>query len=315
MTDTEELPGIWRTLAFTLRVAGREHPAMAAGALLVVPAGWVSGTVTAYWLKLLIDGAIRGSTGRIVLATVLLVATQVGGWAAAGLGGRALQTFQQRAGVPLERRLVRVGAGLRRLEHLERPEHLDRLDPLRKEAWIVHWALEALAETLGALARLAVTVGLLAAVSPWLAFLPLAGVPTGLVARRSALRGRRMEESAGAMLRRRRHLSALASSASSAKELRVFGLPPVLRRRNDAASEEAHRYAVGAARADLLWRILAAVPLAAGFAGALLVVVADLAAGQASVGDLTLAIVLVQALTANLSAVGEVINGVVASIA
>ncbi|MGI8869432.1 MAG: ABC transporter ATP-binding protein, partial [Mycobacteriales bacterium] len=53
----------------------------------------------------------------------------------------------------------------------------------------------------------------------------------------------------------------------------------------------------------------------AGFAGALLFVVADLAAGRASVGDLTLAVVLAQALNANLGAVIEMINWLVASLA
>lgn len=64
-----------------------------------------------------------------------------------------------------------------------------------------------------------------------------------------------------------------------------------------------------------LWRVAAAVPLALGFAGALVLVVTDVAAGRASVGDLTLAIVLAQTMAGNLSQLIGMAEWLLASLA
>ncbi|MGH3486329.1 MAG: hypothetical protein ACRDP8_00220, partial [Actinopolymorphaceae bacterium] len=138
-----DLPGLLRTLWFTVRVSVRSHPALAAGGLLLLPVGWVTGSLGALWLKYFVDGAIGHDTGLVGLAAGLLVVTQVVGWAADGLGTRLQQTFHEKAGIIFEERLIRASAGMNGIEHLERPAYVDKLDPLRKEAWIVHWTLEA----------------------------------------------------------------------------------------------------------------------------------------------------------------------------
>ncbi|MBO0813283.1 MAG: hypothetical protein J2P23_14735, partial [Microlunatus sp.] len=154
----KDLPGLARTLAFTFGIALRSHPGLTFGTLLLVPVSWAVGSLQALWLKHLVDGVIGRAAGPVVVAVSLLALTNALGWAAGAIGGRVRQTYQEKAGVVLEQRLIETSAGMDGIEHLERPDYLDRLDPLRREAWIVHWTFEALAETVGAVAQTILTM-------------------------------------------------------------------------------------------------------------------------------------------------------------
>ncbi|GAB3420075.1 ABC transporter ATP-binding protein [Flindersiella endophytica] len=299
----KDLPGSLRTLAFTFRIAARSHPALAAGTLLLVPAGWALGSLDALWLKHLVDGAIGGHARTVVLAASLLVLTEILGWISGGLGQRVQQTFQDKAGVVLEERLIRTSAGMNGIEHLERPEYLDRLDPLRKETWIVHWTFEALGETVGAIAQTTLTIVLLASLHPILILLPLFGVPAVLAARAGAARERNAQERTGEERRLLRHLVTLGSKASPGKEIRVFGLSGRLLQLNRDTWRREHAVRTRVVWTGGRWNAAATVLMAVGFTATLLLVAYGVVTGRATVGDLVLAIVLAQSMSANLGMV------------
>lgn len=298
-----ELPGLARTLAFTFGIALRSHPGLTFGTLLLVPVGWAVGSLQALWLKHLVDGVIGSAAGTVILAASLLAVTNVLGWAAGAIGGRIKQTYQEKAGVVLEQRLIETSAGMNGIEHLERPDYLDRLDPLRREAWIVHWTFEALAETVGAVAQTILTMVLLASIHPALLLLPLFGVPSVLVARAAAQHEQAARERNGEARRRQRHLVHLGSGASPGKEVRVFGLGPRLLDMSRDSWQGEHADRTRVARVAAAQKLVAALVMAVGFAGALLLVGRGVVSGQATVGDLALAVMLAATMSGNLGAV------------
>ncbi|HVX43925.1 MAG TPA: ABC transporter ATP-binding protein [Mycobacteriales bacterium] len=299
MTESP-MPGQIRALGATLRISFRTDWRIATASLLLVPAGWLPATLLAVWVKLIVEGVSASDGGRIIVGVAGLVLSQVGGWAAGGLGKRLQKTFEDRAGVELSDALLRASAGRAGIDHLERPEYLDRLDPLRKEAWVVHWTLEALGETVGAAAQLALTIALLGSVAPVLLVLPLFGVPSLLIARRAGLRDRAAQEASGEARRRHQHLLRLSTSADAGAEIRVFGVAPALRRRLTDSWRVEHAIRARAAWVDAVGQAIGTLVFAAGFLGAAGLVGLRVAHGQAGVGDLALTLILARAMSNNL---------------
>ncbi len=311
----QSLPGMARTLAFTFRIAARSHPGLTVGTLLLVPTAWAVGSLQALWLKGLVDGAVGGVPETVVVAASLLALTNVLGWVAGAIGGRIQRTYQEKAGVVLEQRLIETSAGMDGIEHLERPDYLDRLDPLRKEAWIVHWTFEALAETVGAITQTILTMLLLASVHPALLLLPLFGVPAVLVARVAARAEHAAQERTGELRRRQRHLIQLGSGASPGKEIRVFGLGPRLLDLSRKAWRIEHDDRTQVARVAAGRQVAATLVMAVGFTGTLLLVGHGVVTGQATVGDLALAVVLAATMSGNLGMVVGMIQWLVGCLA
>ena len=311
----QQLPGSARTLAFTFSIAVRTYPALAVGTLVLVPAAWAVGSLQALWLKHLVDGVVGRTAGTVVIAISLMALTHVLGWVSSALGSRVQQTFQEKAGVVLEQRLIETSAGMNGIEHLERPDYLDRLDPLRKEAWIVHWTFEALAETVGAFAQMILTMVLLASVHPALLLLPVFGVPALAVAHRTAQRENEAQERTGESRRLQRHIVTMGSKAEAGKEIRVFGLGPKLVDLSREAWRSEDRVRTRVAWSSAGWKVAATLVMAVGFTGSLLLVAAGLARGTASVGDLALAVMLAVTMSGNLAGVVGMVQWLVGCLA
>ncbi len=310
-----DLPHFLHTLVFTVRTAFGSQPWLTVCALSLTPIGWVTSALVALWLKLLIDGAVGHDTSAVVVAVVALVVNEGVGWAVAVAGQRLGQTFRERAGVELESELIRVSAGTDTVHHLELPAYVDKLDPLRKETWIVHWTLEALAETLGAVAQVTLTVILLASVHPALLLLPLFGIPTLLVGRAIAVRERDLQESLGESRRRQRHLVELGTKSSPGKEIRLFGLHGVLLALSRRTWRHEHAARARVTWVNAGWQAAASVVFAVGFVGGLALVGHAVVAGQASVGDLALALVLAATMSGHLGLVAHMFSWLVSCLA
>ena len=315
MTGAEELPGPLRTLAYTVRVALRTDPKVTAGGLLLIPLGWLTGTLFGLWLKLLVDAVVKADAEGVVVAVILLIVNQVGGFLLGVFGHRFNHTLQDRAGLALEHELIQVSAGTNSIQYLELPRYVDRLDPLRKEAWIVHWTLESFAETLGAFVQTAFTVALLVSIHPALGLLPLFGIPALLVARAASLREKRAEEDTAAYRRRQRHFVKLGTEPSPGKELRVFGLERELLRLSRAEWSKEHAIQNRVAWTGTGWQVAASAFFAVGFVGSLVLVGSAVPRGTATVGDLALALVLARTMSNNLGMVVAMLRWLVGCLA
>ena len=83
----------------------------------------------------------------------------------------------------MRRRLGALTAAIPTVEHFERPEYLEEVDLVQRDgAWACPEFYAQLILQASIVGRLVLTVGLLAALPPWLGLLPLFGLPSLLAA-------------------------------------------------------------------------------------------------------------------------------------
>jgi len=246
----------------------------------------------AFGSKLLVDAAVAHDAGRAIVVAVAL-----SGIAALGLANTlyyvdVMFSVAEKAGVAIDRRLMELIAGIPGLEHHERPDYLDRLDALREERWALPWMTNATAGMLRVAVQLVASGVLLARLSPLLLLLPVAGFVSFLLGKRGQnLKLAAMEETAEPE-RLRRHLFDTATSAAAAKEIRIFGLAGNLIDRHHRTSD-----AVISTRDRADWQAAGLQTLdgfvsGAAYVGAIGLVMLQAIHGQATAGDVVLAVVL-----------------------
>ena len=271
----------------------RADRARALASLGLRATGALSGPVFAAALASLVTSARPGVPLRTsVAAAVLLSATLGSQVVLEELGWKVTQVLEERTAHHVDLEILNMVAGLPDLEHIERPENLDKIERIRREGWLLSMSVPALLTFAVLLLRMGMSVALLATVHPLLLLLPAFALPSlvaGAKAERIRLLG--MEERQHHW-RRVYDLQRMAVRAGPAKEVRVFGLGPEILRRHRAESDEiaawerAHRLQgarlVSAGRAVFVL----------GYVGAIAFVASGVSAGRLDVRDLVLTIVL-----------------------
>ncbi|WP_067507999.1 ABC transporter ATP-binding protein [Actinoplanes sp. TFC3] len=294
----------WRGTTAVLVSSWRASPSRLLISAALMLLGNVSTPLIAVFLAVATDAALRRDTGTAVqsAAAVALVALL-----SLTMEHFAHIFFFELADLHMlrvERRLGDLSQGADGLDHLERQDYADRMELLRKEGWELAASVQTVLTAITLSVQVLLTAVLLAGVEPWLLMLPLFAVPP-LVAGRFAERRRERAELASAESRRLGwHLLELAVSSAAAKEIRLFGLPQVLRERQRAARR---REEVALRRAELtgmLLRLGGQLVFAIGYVAAVVVAVRSAIAGQRSVGDVVLVITL--AVQTNAQAAGVV---------
>ena len=266
-------------------------------------------TVRALWFALLIDAVVDGRiTAATLWAVVLAVSDATRSWALVGsqmdrqdLHDRALQHFQEES--------MCLAGGLSGIEHHERDEHVDRLASYRQSFGALSAALGTVAETIANLVRAAVTLTLLATLHPALILLPVFAVPSLVAARRAE----RVRQTANLESinpgRQGEHLYNLIVDPAPAKEVKVLRVGPELRSRHAKLWENVTA-AQGAAQRQAASISLAGwIIFAAGYIGALVLLVTRAAAGEATTGDVLLGVVLVGQINAQVATGANLIGG------
>ncbi|MER7009358.1 ABC transporter ATP-binding protein, partial [Dactylosporangium sp. NPDC000555] len=275
-----------------LRRCWRQSRAKTLTAAVLMVAGGATVPLAAAALRWLLDAAAAGQRGTAAVAGCVVAAQLL---AALTLGHFAHVAYFELAELNLvdyDVELIGLANGSAGLGVHEDPDQADRLAVLEEEIQNVRLALEALLAAGGLLVGVATTATLLALVHPVLLLLPLVAVPPLLAGRRADRILDRARLAAAGPTRLARNLFQLATRPATAKELRVYGLQDEIRRRHAAQWRTA-----GAA----LWsghlrggalRALGQLSLAAGYVGAVGLVVREAAAGRQSLGDVVLIIVL-----------------------
>jgi len=247
---------------------------------------------TAWGLKLLAEGVIGQQLGLVVLAALAVAGLQVVG---ALVGQHRInlgQMVTERTSAFIDWQLMRLSAGISTLAHHERPDYLREMDLLREDrsrfGEMASTTLYAVQEFL----HLAGTAALLATLDPRLLLLPFFAIGS-LLADRRAWQRYLVALNASAELRRRKmHFFGLATSPAPGKELRVFDLGREMVARHGADGAEQLRIQTRPLWNGLILQALAAVLLAAGYGGAIALVLVRALAGQVTAGDVLLAITL-----------------------
>ncbi|MET9272678.1 ABC transporter ATP-binding protein [Kribbella sp. NPDC003557] len=258
----------------------------------VTMASFVSPLLVALGVRPLVDGVIAGEP-RQVVAGGIAVAVALTFVLTAPIGYRwATIRMRERAGYVAERRVLRLATSAPRIHHFERPEFLDRLQSLRREASELADSVTMPFIGLLVVTQLIISTVLLAQLKPVLVVLPLVAIPSLWLSRRAESIRRRSELDAAPQRRLAQQLFMVSVAPSSAQEIHVASLGDELLRHHREAAATANRIARSA-----LFRFIAigavgwaVFPLA--YAVALVVIVREAMAGRVTPGDVALALAL-----------------------
>ncbi|HEX2033491.1 MAG TPA: ABC transporter ATP-binding protein [Chloroflexota bacterium] len=284
--------GTLRALAELAAMSFRADAVAAAVTATAQPFDLAGGVLQALALKGLADAAAGRDLHGAWVAGTLLALTTCGRSVAATGWTTARVRLRERAGMLMQRRLGELTAAIPTIEHFERPDYLRQMELVRQDSASLADLFSALVQQVSRFGRLALTVGLLAALHPALALLPLFGVPSLVVSAKAARIRRRLEEAVTEHRRLEVHLQSLAWDAWPGKEVRVFGLADELLQRHQRTRAVVDRLEDRESLKATLLTGAGWLVFAAGFVGAIAFVVAEAVAGRATVGDVVLALTL-----------------------
>jgi ATP-binding cassette, subfamily B, bacterial len=262
------------------------------GALLIANA--VCSVLYPVGFALIIDAALRHQRGGLTLGVAAVVVLFTLGWALAMFAGTAGANLSDRVSLYLAARAAEEINAIGSVDHLERPSYLTELDLLRQNLRLLGNGPRQLLLVVQILVRTVGIVVILAVIFPPLAALPLCAIAPVAGERLSVWLRQRADERLAPDRRLADELFSLATSAGPAKELRVFGAVGPLRARH---RELARRVNAGTTRAAVLGGTFGAVGwlvFAAGFVTGIAVVAIRAAHGTATVGQVVLAVTLIQ---------------------
>jgi ATP-binding cassette subfamily B protein len=285
----------WRRLAGVLVGTGFEAaPWVAAGCLVLGTVAAICSVTYTLGLRVMIDGAIAGSLSRILIGAGLVAVLFTLSWLLAVIGGTQNSLLTDRVSLALGARIARLVALLPTLEHFESPELLDRVDRLTSGRRTLAGAPRQLIGLFGQALRAVGMVVLLATVYPPVLAAPLLALAPALADRRA---GRVQSDADRAITEDRRLLDQLfwlATTASSARELRTYGITGPLAERHRELAERVRRRAVRAAFVSALWEGLGWLVFALGLVAAIVALVLRAADGHISPGSIVMAVTLMR---------------------
>jgi ATP-binding cassette subfamily B protein len=244
--------------------------------------------------KVFIDAAVDRDVGGIVAGVVLSGVLIAVFWLAAMLDANIGFGLIDRMEVFVSTHIAERVSAVASIEHFERPEYLQELDLLDQNRYLLRAAPRQTLTALSSLVRGVAMVVLLATVHPALGLLPIFGIAPAWAQSRSVKIRQRSEERVAEEKRLADELFTLTSTASPAKELRVYGLTDELIRRHD---ELGATVSAAISRAGIQGALLASagwLVFVAGFVAGIALVIKRAVDGQASAGDVVLAVVLAQ---------------------
>jgi ATP-binding cassette, subfamily B, bacterial len=284
---TPAIPGPLVTMFRTLRHAFRAEPGMGTASFVLAILSTVPGALLAVWLKFAVDGVTQGDRGLLITGAAGVAGSSIAIWLLRLASARVTRRFRLKVALALETYVAELQASVDTIEHQERPEYLDRLAVLRESVYQLDHMLLALINTLSAVSCLALTLGVLMTVSPWMVLLVPFAVPTIVISAWRSGSVRVAEEAAAPSQRRSRHFFALGTTAGPAKELRVTGNQRDITARWDSAWQDWYRIMARTQWAGGLWQAAAWGVFALGYAGAVYWAVDGL---RASAGDVVLVV-------------------------
>ena len=295
------MPELLPNLGLMVKASWEADRARSLGAFVTTALLPVTRPLRAIGLGMSADGIVAGSSSQAVrgalVVAVLTALNRLLEWASLTIRMR----LREHTVLLLDQQVMDVTTRVPGLEHHERPEHRDKLELLRLERGYLVNPFMPIAWTVSSIVQLVTTVIVLAAISPWLALLPVFGLPALWAAAWSERRRAAVTEAQAERSRLMLHLLELATKPFAAKEVRLFGLGPELVRRHEAAFREIDRMGVRFnVRTGLVMAVAWGV-FAAGYMGAVGFVVARVLGGGAAVGAVVVTFSMGAQLTSQLA--------------
>ncbi|WP_367125827.1 ABC transporter ATP-binding protein [Streptomyces phytohabitans] len=287
--------GTLRTARHTFALSWRIDPLVVSVVLglSLAQTGAVAATgLSQRWVVDAVQGSGGGLPGALAPAVLLGVAAHV----TAAAGNRVRYNYQHdltdRVDLEVNREILTASASLPTLEHLERPDYLNRLELLRRHTAALAGSCWSLSDTAIGVLSAGLSVWLLAGVHPVLAVLALLALPPLWAAKRArhGLAAARAATAEEQRLEDRVHRMFL--TPETGKEIYLTGAGTVLDETAHSARTRVATVVLKARLRAIGWQLTGWVCYAAGFIGALVLTVSLVSRDAASLGDLMLVITL-----------------------
>lgn len=274
-------------------VVVRDNPRLAASAIgLDLVVNIAGRPLMGLWLKLLVDGATSGGRAGVVWAGLALAASLGVQGVLSVSAGTLFSDLHESSARVVTGDVMRLVSTTPGIEHHERPDYADRIALLRGQGRLLTDFVHTFGATASLVVRIAVTVVLLASVHPALLGLPVLAVPSVWAGRRANAITEAAKEATAERVRGEDHLWWLTTTPGPAKEVRLDNLGDHLVERHRRIWDEAT-----AETSTALWRAgwlraLGWSSFAAGYVGAIALVLGLASNGAASPGDVLLVVAL-----------------------
>ena len=247
------IPAMWRLC----RLGYQHEPWLLVTAFALSLVAAVPDVLLALWLALLGSSVIHHHQTAAIVYALAMGASATATWLLRTVSTRIQRRFRDKVTIALESHIAGLQASIATVAHQERSDYLDRLSVLRDQVFVLDHMYMSLFTTAGWILRLALTVGLLASISPALILLALFAVPTVLTSSWRPAVERATQERVARHDRLSRHLFTLATSASPGKEVRVSGIGAELAERRRSEWERYYRPMAAARWATAWWHAVA----------------------------------------------------------
>ncbi len=281
--QVDELPPALASMWRLVKLGYRSEPRLLSTSFLLSLLAAVPDALIALWLALLGHGVVEGDRRVVLVAALGMGISATLTWFLRVVSTRVQRRFRDKVTIALERHVAGLQASVTTVAHQERPEYLDRLSVLRDQVFVLDHLYMSLFSTCGWILRLAATLVLLASISPVLLLLGLFALPTVLTSGWRPGVERLARERGAQAERLSRHLFVLATTASSAKELRVLGVGDEVGRRRRSEWERWYSLMATARWGSAVWHTLAWLVFGVGYVGAIVFVASGLHASSAAV--------------------------------
>jgi len=290
-------------LRFVLAAAWRQsRPRMfAAFSLLLV--GSVSGPLTALGLKHITNDALRGHSSAAVAAAIVTAALMVLSLTAGGVAHHLYFRVSEELQVWFDIQLAELSNATTSLAHFDSDGFADRMELVRQDSNLMWNSLEQILGTLANLTAIVTAAVLLARTEPLLLLLPLFAIPPLVGGRWATRYVERIRIEQAEAIRRSRHLFALAIDPEAGKELRLFGLTGEVRRRQEELWEQTTDRLVHANLVSSVFVLGGQLLFAAGYLGAVYLIVHQAIEGHRSAGTVVLVVALASQVNQQVGAV------------
>ena len=295
---------LWRGITGVLAASWRASPGRLLVSAFLMLLGNVSAPLIAVFLAVTTDAALDRDTSVAVWAAALLALVALLSLTMEHFAHIFFFELADLYHLRIEREIGDLAQGTTGIEQHERQDYADRMELLRQESWDLADGVQTVLTAITLSAQIVLTAVLLARLEPWLLLLPLFALPPLIAGRFAEGRRERAQLATAEHRRLGWHLLDLAVSPAAAKEIRLFGLQEVLRRRQAAARRAEE---VPLRRAELFGlglRLIGQLIFAIGYVAAVVIVVRSAIGGERSVGDVVLVITL--AVQTNAQAAGAV---------
>ncbi len=279
-----------RTVASAVALSFRADRKRAWSVFTMLSIRALSGVLTAYWLKMIVDAASRRDTQEALVVALVIGVTAAVAQVSGSIGVQAMLPLTEHTGAYIDRRLIELTTGLAGLEQHERPDYINEMELLRVQRRVLATSGNQAAMALALMVRSVATAVLLASVHLLLLGVPVFALASLWAGRKAEDLHQRALDVAAEDMRQARHVFELATSAPAGKELRIFGLGPELNARYRSLYRGVDRTLDRAEAKGVLAISLGWIVFSVGYVGAIILVVQQAVLGRATIGDVVLAL-------------------------